>query len=605
MTIKMSILSNVFVSKLEEIMVAEELFFDSTPGFGKYKLFMEQSIAHPAKMNTRLLEFLVKTHTKEGDVVLDPMAGSGSTGVISALHGRNAINVELEEKFHGWMEEARKKVEVYNTLSHKGKIANIKGDARQLSKILKEADAIVTSPPYSSGGWKADENPANPIKREAERKKLYPMRPPDAGRYSENPSNIGNLPHGEVDAVITSPPYVDGTEGPSRSPLWERLSKDPTSNRYGRKTHPTIGEGYGKSKNNIGNLPIDAVITSPPYAETYTGGGDPEKRRERLVKAGHDSKDFLGGKARNAVLKHYSEVDAVITSPPFADGFKHNPQDKEKRLQKLIEVDKKGVEKGQKWAPTSREALERRLAMQDDGYGKDEANIGNLKHTEVDTIITSPPYAETQSFQDVEFMKKIQQNQNEKLRKGEIKGHSKTEVAAIKEFEKIEKGKIENPENIGNLGFVDSVITSPPYAEGIGHGGKRRTKILTRDKGIWLQGKGSYSENAENIGEMRNETYLEAMLKVYAEMWKVLKPDGLAIIVIKPFIRNKKVVDLPWHTWLLLEKVGFKLTKLYKLYLKQDSFWRVLYKKKYPLVPQIKHEYIIVCQKSLRLSHEG
>jgi ubiquinone/menaquinone biosynthesis C-methylase UbiE len=87
------------------------------------------------------------------------------------------------------------------------------------------------------------------------------------------------------------------------------------------------------------------------------------------------------------------------------------------------------------------------------------------------------------------------------------------------------------------------------------------------------------------------------MLKVYSEMWKVLKPGGLAIIVIKPFIRKKKVVDLPYHTWLLLKKVGFKLVKLYKLRLKNVSFWRVLYEKKYPSVPKLRHEYILVCKK--------
>jgi hypothetical protein len=84
-------------------------------------------------------------------------------------------------------------------------------------------------------------------------------------------------------------------------------------------------------------------------------------------------------------------------------------------------------------------------------------------------------------------------------------------------------------------------------------------------------------------------------------MFKVLKPNGKAIIVIKPFIRNKKVVDLPYHTWLLLKKAGFKLVKLFKLRLKQESFWRILYSKKFPDVPKIKHEYVLVCQKEGQL----
>jgi hypothetical protein len=124
-----------------------------------------------------------------------------------------------------------------------------------------------------------------------------------------------------------------------------------------------------------------------------------------------------------------------------------------------------------------------------------------------------------------------------------------------------------------------------------------------------------YSDSESNIGNLKSSdeeyealarglmtrdgkpTYLSEMLKVYAQMFKVLKPGGLAIVVIKPFIRNKKVVDLPYHTWLLMSRVGFKLEKLYKLRLKSQSFWRILYYRKNPDVPRIAHEYVIVTRK--------
>lgn len=105
------------------------------------------------------------------------------------------------------------------------------------------------------------------------------------------------------------------------------------------------------------------------------------------------------------------------------------------------------------------------------------------------------------------------------------------------------------------------------------------------------------SQDPSNIGNLKKETYLEAMLKVYREIYAVLKPEGKAIIIIKPFIRNRKVVDLPYHTWLLLEKAGFTLACLLKLRLRHQSFWRTLYHKKFPHVQQIKHEYVLVCRK--------
>ena len=57
-------IGKIFMSKLEEIMPAEELIFEPTPAFGKYKEFLKHAVAHPAKMNTNLLEFLIKNSQK-------------------------------------------------------------------------------------------------------------------------------------------------------------------------------------------------------------------------------------------------------------------------------------------------------------------------------------------------------------------------------------------------------------------------------------------------------------------------------------------------------------------------------------------------------------
>ena len=45
-----------------------------------------------------LQEWLFETYSKPGDIVLDPMAGSG-TALIGALMGRHIVCVELEPKF--------------------------------------------------------------------------------------------------------------------------------------------------------------------------------------------------------------------------------------------------------------------------------------------------------------------------------------------------------------------------------------------------------------------------------------------------------------------------------------------------------------------------
>lgn len=54
---------------------------------------------HPTQKPEELMEYLIKSHTKEGDVVLDFTMGSGTTGVACKKLNRNFIGIELEEKY--------------------------------------------------------------------------------------------------------------------------------------------------------------------------------------------------------------------------------------------------------------------------------------------------------------------------------------------------------------------------------------------------------------------------------------------------------------------------------------------------------------------------
>ena len=54
---------------------------------------------HPTQKPVALLEYLIKTYTNEGDVVLDNCMGSGSTGVACANTNRRFIGIELDENY--------------------------------------------------------------------------------------------------------------------------------------------------------------------------------------------------------------------------------------------------------------------------------------------------------------------------------------------------------------------------------------------------------------------------------------------------------------------------------------------------------------------------
>jgi DNA modification methylase len=199
-----------FRSRLEELVGGKvrELRFPSSAGFRPFqRFFCEEAVAHPAKANLFLLYFLIKRYTREGDVVADIMAGTGSTGIVASYLGRHSVMVELESKFADWIKKNVELLEKYG--KKRGEIRVIQGDARRLSDLLGvKTDSIVTSPPYS-----------NAISRQGGKEKVEKIGVSckTAREYSGDPANIGNLPHGNPDAIITSPPYSTAQKGGSES----------------------------------------------------------------------------------------------------------------------------------------------------------------------------------------------------------------------------------------------------------------------------------------------------------------------------------------------------------------------------------------------------
>lgn len=54
---------------------------------------------HPTQKPVALLEYLIKTYTNEGEIVLDNCMGSGSCGVASVHTNRNFIGIELDKDY--------------------------------------------------------------------------------------------------------------------------------------------------------------------------------------------------------------------------------------------------------------------------------------------------------------------------------------------------------------------------------------------------------------------------------------------------------------------------------------------------------------------------
>lgn len=59
-----------------------------------------RSKVHPTEKPLKLIERLVLASSNEGDVVLDPFMGSGTTGVACRKNNRDFIGVELSEQYY-------------------------------------------------------------------------------------------------------------------------------------------------------------------------------------------------------------------------------------------------------------------------------------------------------------------------------------------------------------------------------------------------------------------------------------------------------------------------------------------------------------------------
>lgn len=74
------------------------------------KFVRDKSGLHPTQKPVALLEYLIKTYTNEGDLVLDNCMGSGSTGEAALKQKRKFLGIELDEIYFNVAKERLKRV---------------------------------------------------------------------------------------------------------------------------------------------------------------------------------------------------------------------------------------------------------------------------------------------------------------------------------------------------------------------------------------------------------------------------------------------------------------------------------------------------------------
>jgi len=146
-------------------------------------------LRHPAKYPETLVREFIEFFTKEGQVVLDPMVGTGSTLIAALRSGRHSIGVELNP---GYAEIARQVIDdEFESLKDSASDLHarvITGDAGRIQELfsdinIPEIDYVITSPPY----WDIlHARGASTQKKRREDSSLDVF-------YSDNPNDLGNI----------------------------------------------------------------------------------------------------------------------------------------------------------------------------------------------------------------------------------------------------------------------------------------------------------------------------------------------------------------------------------------------------------------------------
>lgn len=119
--------------------------------------YVPQTRTHPARMLPDLAAHSIAAYSAPGELVCDPMCGSGTTLVEAVRSGRDAVGVDIEPRFVA-LAESNLRLAAADGAAGRGLV--VAGDATRLPTLLPAGVAgrvslVLTSPPYGirTHGW--------------------------------------------------------------------------------------------------------------------------------------------------------------------------------------------------------------------------------------------------------------------------------------------------------------------------------------------------------------------------------------------------------------------------------------------------------------------
>ena len=140
---------------------------------------------HPATFPISLAKRVIELFTHEGELVLDPFVGSGTTLVAAQDLNRNAVGFDLHEKY---IKLCQRRLAENNNLFNQSKQIAIQDDAINIPKYLEPSSVklIWTSPPYAN---LLNRKRKNKSRRDRKNDQYLKVE-----QYSQDPRDLGTMP---------------------------------------------------------------------------------------------------------------------------------------------------------------------------------------------------------------------------------------------------------------------------------------------------------------------------------------------------------------------------------------------------------------------------
>lgn len=159
----------------------------------------KKHLAHGATYPEKLCDRLITMYSREGDTILDPFLGTGTTVVSAVKNNRRGIGIELTDRF---FEVASQSVaDTYGAASPDdkplGENTLLKGDCREMLREIGDGSVqlTITSPPYADLIHKVVEDRSKHHKSS----KFVLENNATTNLYSDDERDLGNMP---MDAYI-------------------------------------------------------------------------------------------------------------------------------------------------------------------------------------------------------------------------------------------------------------------------------------------------------------------------------------------------------------------------------------------------------------------